>query len=308
MLGADGEKRRPLKQTVRCKSHSVYGEDKMKFKGGTSVAVFTRNHRKYLEEARERNVKDPVRFTAFRSGLRWTGAHSANVELGPMRIYFAPVRGEKVIEYQADLHQVHLDPSSKDPITQEVLACELESTRSEGLWEKYEKQVKTLYVISRCELLKEPFPITELIKVSDGKCISENYGYSYCLVLEQETGMARTIRVFPDELAELNKYIEGGKSTVSVAIRKRSASAKEACLKHYGCACTACGFDFERTYGDIGKGFIHVHHLRSLSSVEGEFEVDPIRDLSPVCPNCHAMIHKIDPPLAVEELRTRLSK
>jgi hypothetical protein len=280
----------------------------MKFEDGLPVAVFTRNHSKYLEEATERNVKDPVRFTAFRSALRWTGAHSANVALGPMRIYFAPVGGNKGIEYQADLHQVHLDPSSKDPITQEVLACQLESTKSEGLWEKYRKQVKTLYVISRCERLAKPFFISELIKVSDGKSISENYGYSYCLVREHKTKKLPTIQVFPDELAEVIKYVENETRTVSVTIYKRSASAKEACLKHYGYACTACGFDFERTYGDLGKRFIHVHHLRSLSGVEGEFEVDPVRDLCPVCPNCHAMIHKVDPPLAVAELRARLNK
>ena len=49
---------------------------------------------------------------------------------------------------------------------------------------------------------------------------------------------------------------------------------------------------FETLNGPIGKGFIHVHHLELLSNSEGKRDVDPESDLIPVCPNCHAMIHR----------------
>ena len=70
--------------------------------------------------------------------------------------------------------------------------------------------------------------------------------------------------------------------------------ARKKCIEHYGakCAVSNCGFDFEKLYGDIGKGFIHVHHLTQLSDIGQGYEVDPIKDLRPVCPNCHAMLHQ----------------
>ena len=59
---------------------------------------------------------------------------------------------------------------------------------------------------------------------------------------------------------------------------------------------------FEKTYGELGEGYIHVHHIKPLSEIEGAYEVDPVADLIPVCPNCHAMIHKRPHP-TVEQLR-----
>jgi 5-methylcytosine-specific restriction protein A len=67
-----------------------------------------------------------------------------------------------------------------------------------------------------------------------------------------------------------------------------------------------CGLDFGERYGALGEGFIHVHHLTELASIGREYEVDPVRDLRPVCPNCHAMLHRTDPALSPEELRAIL--
>ncbi|WP_175752305.1 HNH endonuclease [Burkholderia anthina] len=67
--------------------------------------------------------------------------------------------------------------------------------------------------------------------------------------------------------------------------------------------CVVCAFDFGTKYGALGEGFIHVHHLRPLSQIKEEHEVDPIADLRPVCPNCHAMLHRGSRVLTVEELK-----
>ena len=66
--------------------------------------------------------------------------------------------------------------------------------------------------------------------------------------------------------------------------------------------------DFELTYGEYGKGFIHVHHLRPLYMVKKDYIVDYKNDLIPVCPNCHAMIHRIPngEKLSVEEIKQKL--
>ena len=56
--------------------------------------------------------------------------------------------------------------------------------------------------------------------------------------------------------------------------------------------CQVCGTNFEKTYGDLGKAFIEVHHLYPVA--QGERQVNPIEDLIPLCSNCHSMIHRLD--------------
>lgn len=83
-----------------------------------------------------------------------------------------------------------------------------------------------------------------------------------------------------------------GKVSKSVSVtHERNLKARQICLKHNGYNCKVCGMDFEKMYGELGKGFIHVHHIVPVSERGGEYEVDPIKDLVPVCPNCHAMLH-----------------
>ena len=70
----------------------------------------------------------------------------------------------------------------------------------------------------------------------------------------------------------------------------------------------ACGFDFEATYGEIGKNYIEVHHTKPLYSLEQETIVNPRTDLVCLCSNCHRMIHrKRDSILTLEELKEIIS-
>ncbi|HYD76369.1 HNH endonuclease [Ramlibacter sp.] len=111
---------------------------------------------------------------------------------------------------------------------------------------------------------------------------------------------------FPDELPPGQQYVEGAKKYVRVNAYERDAKARKACISHYGAVCVVCSFSFEKTYGQLGKGFIHVHHLKPLALTDGEYQIDPIADLRPVCPNCHAMLHQENPPMPVEELKAAL--
>lgn len=99
---------------------------------------------------------------------------------------------------------------------------------------------------------------------------------------------------------------EGAATAVTVNAYERNPLARQRCIEHYGYKCSACEFDFETIYGPAAKGLIHVHHLRPLAAVAREYEVHPINDLRPICPNCHAMIHRQDPPYTIEELRAML--
>lgn len=108
-----------------------------------------------------------------------------------------------------------------------------------------------------------------------------------------------TAQEIPDDAA----YFEGARCRVTVNAYERDPNARSACIEHYGTSCTVCGFSFGRVYGPAGDGFIHVHHLKPLSDVGERYQVDPIEDLRPVCPNCHEMIHRRTPPYSLEEVK-----
>jgi hypothetical protein len=106
--------------------------------------------------------------------------------------------------------------------------------------------------------------------------------------------------ISPDEVDE---YWEGSAHLVTVNAYERDPRARQTCIDHFGARCTVCGFDFGSTYGPVGEGLIHVHHLRQLSDIASEYEVDPIADLRPVCPNCHAVIHRRNPPYSIQDVK-----
>jgi 5-methylcytosine-specific restriction protein A len=108
-----------------------------------------------------------------------------------------------------------------------------------------------------------------------------------------------------DELPmkELEGLAEGAKRAVIVNAYERNSKARQLCIEHWGLACSICEMDFKKFYGEVGNGFIHVHHLTPLSQIGNSYQIDPINDLRPICPNCHSMLHRRDPPLEIEELK-----
>jgi 5-methylcytosine-specific restriction enzyme A len=119
----------------------------------------------------------------------------------------------------------------------------------------------------------------------------------------------QTIRnpyLLPSE-AESESF-EGGRITVQVSRFERDPVARKRCIQIFGANCVVCGFDFTKTYGKIGAGFIHVHHLRPVSAIGKKYRVNARRDLRPVCPNYHEMLHRKNPPFSTKELAARISK
>ncbi len=108
---------------------------------------------------------------------------------------------------------------------------------------------------------------------------------------------------FPDEIKNTALLYEGTMRTVKVNAYERSSSARGKCIEHYGSLCGVCEFDFKGFYGKIGDGFIHIHHLVELSAIKKKYKINPIKDLRPVCPNCHAMLHKNTPPYTIKQLK-----
>ncbi len=99
---------------------------------------------------------------------------------------------------------------------------------------------------------------------------------------------------------------EGARTRIVVNKYERSPANRTACILAHGSACMVCGFRFGERYGEIGDGYVEVHHLTPVSLMNGEVPVNPVTDLVPVCANCHAMLHRQSPPLGVEDLQAQI--
>lgn len=121
-----------------------------------------------------------------------------------------------------------------------------------------------------------------------------------------QTSSDANVFQLPEELREEGTYFEGKARKVLVNRFERDSAARDKCIEHYGAGCVICGFGFGAVYGPTAEGFIHVHHLKPLSDIDGEYQVDPLIDLRPVCPNCHAMIHLGGQVRSIDEVKLLL--
>jgi 5-methylcytosine-specific restriction protein A len=97
-------------------------------------------------------------------------------------------------------------------------------------------------------------------------------------------------------------------STLDVNRYERNPDARRVCLAFHGTSCAACGFSFEAFYGDAGSGSIDVHHVVPPELLGSGYQLDPVADLVPLCPNCHSLAHcSAGPPRTVSELRHIIS-
>ncbi len=94
-----------------------------------------------------------------------------------------------------------------------------------------------------------------------------------------------------DGMTQEDELTEGTPDKVFSTKYERNAIARSKCLEYHGTACKVCGLDFAKAYGPEFAGKIEVHHIVPLSEIGEEYAVDPIKDLVPVCPNCHTALH-----------------
>jgi 5-methylcytosine-specific restriction enzyme A len=101
--------------------------------------------------------------------------------------------------------------------------------------------------------------------------------------------------------------VEGKERSRIQTYYERNPKLRIQAIKIHGTKCVVCGFDFGKKYGPIGEGYIEIHHMTPHASVKGEHEIDPKKDLVPVCSNCHRMIHKPkDTWLTIDEMKNIL--
>ena len=146
-------------------------------------------------------------------------------------------------------------------------------------------------------------PVTEENESFEPEKIIVDWG---CLFTGMILSLLEVVPINGD-LGYIEGATEGGFYRVPVNKYERSAVNRNLCIAAKGCICSVCGMNFQAKYGEIGIGYIHVHHIVPVSKMGPNYAVNPMSDLTPVCPNCHAMLHKKDPPLDVEELRKIIS-
>lgn len=129
------------------------------------------------------------------------------------------------------------------------------------------------------------------------------------LFTDAERAVARTrleeagFFTLPEEIPAIPGLIEGAAYTVQINAYERNPKARVQCIAHHKAVCAVCGFRFDAVYGTLAEKLIHVHHLKPLSAIGKKYVVDPINDLRPVCPNCHAVIHMGGECRSIEDAR-----
>lgn len=120
--------------------------------------------------------------------------------------------------------------------------------------------------------------------------------------------------LLPEEIKEIpgKPITEGAKKIITVNSYERDPKAKKVCKDYYikrdgRIVCQICGFDFGKTYGTQYSNMIHIHHIIPISEIGDEYEVDPINDLIPVCPNCHMVLHA-GQGMTIKELQEKIKK
>ncbi|MBT3219122.1 MAG: hypothetical protein HN348_08530 [Proteobacteria bacterium] len=110
----------------------------------------------------------------------------------------------------------------------------------------------------------------------------------------------------PEEIPPNVPLIEGASRTLTVNAYERNSAARRECIEHYGTRCKICGCELSELYGQAAADLIHVHHLIPLASIGKGYEVNPRKHLIPICPNCHAVIHRRNPPFTLNEMKQML--
>ena len=153
----------------------------------------------------------------------------------------------------------------------------------------------TVWKSFSCKITKVPVDFYGTAGEFDVVCEWMQHGVSLMLSLltidDQSTGW----NLLPAEG-------EGAMHQVISVRYERNPINRRLCLYKKGYNCSVCGTNLYEKYGVIGRDFIEVHHTTPVSMLGDDYKLDIDRDLVPLCPNCHAMIHRKTPPYSVEQL------
>jgi hypothetical protein len=250
--------------------------------------IFARNHRLYLDGAADIARRYPSQLVTLRSKARWRTALNLLENADPIPIYFAVVDEGPTIRFKAWLRRVLLEPKLGDPESERLLKFGV-APANEGLWDG---GVETLYVISGCYELENPFPMMRLKKLNGGEPIAENYGYSYVAVIADED----LTTVLSPVACDVTDPPARTEARVNRIIRDTAIVRRLKRLHDH--RCQRCGLRLEL---DDGSAYSEGHHLKPLGSPHDGPDVP--ENLIVLCPNCHALLDLCGVSLETKSLR-----
>jgi len=170
--------------------------------------------------------------------------------------------------------------------------CE-DRNRILDIWPKYGSRWKYKVIFSDLIKLENPFNLEDIL-ADDSRAYKSAVSQKKVEKKHEEIILEyiNSGQYFPEEVFLWPLYVEGTRKEVYVNRYERNRKARDVCIKKYGYNCYICGFNFEENYGSIGHEYIHVHHIVPLSNIKNDYKINPYEDLIPICPNCHAMIHR----------------
>jgi 5-methylcytosine-specific restriction enzyme A len=115
--------------------------------------------------------------------------------------------------------------------------------------------------------------------------------YIVCFIEDIDIGII-TADLEAEDIENGELRVEGGLKTYFGKRFERDPYNRKRAIEIHGYSCVVCGFNYEEVYGERGKDFIEVHHVKPLNTLGGQEEIDPRTDLVPVCSNCHRIIHR----------------
>lgn len=143
-----------------------------------------------------------------------------------------------------------------------------------------------------------PYPAKAIWGIATNKKASEFISHQARDGLRKAGFECADLSTIPSTELRHSQLEEGAARRSVQSRRERNPVARALCIEHYRSrnhgrlVCVVCSFDFADVYGNLGEGFIHVHHLNPISEARAARVVSPAIDLVPVCPNCHSMIHR----------------
>ena len=169
---------------------------------------------------------------------------------------------------------------------------------------------KSSFCLYDCENLQDMLLLSFQIKSNEDLIIS-HYNVAKAIDYYIDFYAAKNNLTIPniiipdieDSSINTDEYLEGKEQDVESIRYERNKAARKKCIDALGCSCSICGFDFEAKYGELGRGFIEVHHIIPISQRGGNYVLNPIRDLIPVCSNCHSMIHRHREMISIPKLK-----
>jgi predicted HNH restriction endonuclease len=216
-----------------------------------------------------------------------------------------------------------LETQQQGPFRYHVLILENDKLIKQGIVEhSSKKQLLTPAKIKGIQLLLEQFTLINPTDVTMVHFKPDRHGQelweketvnSLDSLIKEERFRILDLIVKHDidaEESQDDSYYRDGKIIQYFGTRyERNPVNRARAIEIHGTSCKACGFNFKEVYGERGKDFIEIHHLKPLFTLGKESDIDPAIDLIPVCSNCHRMIHrKKDDVLDIGELKEILSR